>query len=136
MKKKTRQTAFPAVDAHIGARLRLKRLSLRWSRDTLAREIGVSHQQIYKYEVGENQVCLSRAIQLAKALGVSVAYFCEGLDVEDAPAGAAVPLLPEFLRTPGANTLVNAYAGLTRAASRRLVLSIARGALEIEGSVE
>jgi len=60
----------------------------------------------------------------------------QGLDVEDAPAGAAVPLLPEFLRTPGANTLVNAYAGLTRAASRRLVLSIARGALEIEGSVE
>lgn len=66
------------VDTHVGRRLRLKRTILGMSQDSLGKEIGVTFQQIQKYERGINRMGASRLFDFARALGVKVSYFFEG----------------------------------------------------------
>lgn len=66
------------VDIHVGRRLRLKRTILGMSQEAVGKEIGVTFQQIQKYERGINRMGASRLFDFAKALGVPVSYFFEG----------------------------------------------------------
>ncbi len=66
------------VDIHVGRRLRLKRTFLGLSQDTVGKKIGVTFQQIQKYERGINRMGASRLYDFAKAMGVQVSYFFEG----------------------------------------------------------
>lgn len=66
------------VDVHVGRRLRLKRTILGLSQEAVGKEIGVTFQQIQKYERGINRMGASRLFDFAKALGVQVSYFFEG----------------------------------------------------------
>src|SRR4051794_18368186 len=71
------------VDIHVGSRVRLRRTLLGLSQDKLARAIGVSFQQLQKYERGTNRISASRLYALSKVLGVGIAWF-----FEDAPSTA------------------------------------------------
>lgn len=66
------------VDVHVGRRLRLKRTILGMSQESVGKEIGVTFQQIQKYERGINRMGASRLFDFAKALGVPIQYFFEG----------------------------------------------------------
>lgn len=66
------------VDIHVGRRLRLKRTILGLSQEAVGKEIGVTFQQIQKYERGINRMGASRLYDFAKALGVQVSYFFDG----------------------------------------------------------
>lgn len=66
------------VDVHVGRRLRLKRTILGLSQDAVGKEIGVTFQQIQKYERGINRMGASRLFDFAKTLGVPIQYFFEG----------------------------------------------------------
>lgn len=66
------------VDIHVGRRLRLKRTILGMSQESVGKQIGVTFQQIQKYERGINRMGASRLFDFAKALGVPVSYFFEG----------------------------------------------------------
>lgn len=66
------------VDIHVGRRLRLKRTILGLSQEAVGKEIGVTFQQIQKYERGINRMGASRLFDFAKALGVPVSYFFDG----------------------------------------------------------
>lgn len=83
------------VDIHVGSRVRLRRTLLGLSQDKLARAIGVSFQQLQKYERGTNRISASRLYALSKVLGVGISWF-----FEDAPstskrrAPAAEPRAP------------------------------------------
>lgn len=66
------------IDAHVGQRLKLRRGLLGWSQDKLAQAVGVSFQQVQKYENGANRVGASRLMNMSQILGVPVAYFFEG----------------------------------------------------------
>jgi transcriptional regulator with XRE-family HTH domain len=68
------------VDRHIGARLRQRRLELGLSPRRLAELVGVSYQQAYKYEAGVNRISAGRLHVTARALGVELGYFFEGLE--------------------------------------------------------
>jgi len=63
------------VDLHVGGKIRDRRKELRFSQADLGKEIGVSFQQLQKYEHGTNRVGASRLAAIAKALGVPVGYF-------------------------------------------------------------
>ena len=69
------------VDIHVGSRVRLRRTLLGLSQDKLARAIGVSFQQLQKYERGTNRISASRLYALSKVLGVGISWF-----FEDAPS--------------------------------------------------
>ncbi|WP_184438129.1 helix-turn-helix domain-containing protein, partial [Roseospira goensis] len=92
------------LDIHVGQRLRLRRTMLRRSQDSLARALGVSFQQVQKYERGTNRLGASRLFDVARCLGVPVSFFFEGLDpaaldrrdreVARAPLPAPVDVVP------------------------------------------
>ena len=66
------------VDVYVGRRLRLKRTILGMSQEAVGKQIGVTFQQIQKYERGINRMGASRLFDFAKSLGVNIAYFFEG----------------------------------------------------------
>ena len=78
------------VDVHVGRRLRLKRTILGLSQEAVGKEIGVTFQQIQKYERGINRMGASRLYDFAKALGVPVSYFFEGFGEYANEAGAVL----------------------------------------------
>lgn len=68
------------VDKHVGKRLRIRRSLLGLSQERLAEQVGVTFQQIQKYERGANRVSSSRLFQFSKVLGVPVDYFFDEMD--------------------------------------------------------
>ncbi|MCD8497914.1 MAG: helix-turn-helix domain-containing protein [Alphaproteobacteria bacterium] len=75
-KRKTKGTP-DNVDVHVGQRLRIRRSLLGMSQEKLAEAIGLTFQQIQKYERGTNRVSAGRLYQFSKILGVPIAYFYE-----------------------------------------------------------
>ena len=71
------------VDAHVGARVRARRKAIGMSQTALADAIGLTFQQIQKYERGFNRVSASRLFDVGRALGVPPAWFFEGLSDAD-----------------------------------------------------
>lgn len=67
------------VDVHVGARLRARRTLLGMTQEKLAETVGLTFQQIQKYERGTNRMGASRLFQFAKVLGTSVAFFFEDM---------------------------------------------------------
>ena len=76
------------VDRHVGRRMRERRVALGLTQQEMAELIGVTYQQAHKYEKGANRVAAGRLLQVARALGVEVGYFFEGLGAP-APGGGA-----------------------------------------------
>jgi transcriptional regulator with XRE-family HTH domain len=75
--KKVAARRATAIDAYIGARMRERRLALELSQDRLGKELGVSFQQIQKYENGVNRVSAARLFDICKALNVSLSSMFE-----------------------------------------------------------
>jgi transcriptional regulator with XRE-family HTH domain len=76
------------VDTHVGARVRLRRTLLGMSQEKLGNAIGLTFQQIQKYERGANRIGASRLFDIARVLDVPIQFFFEG--VPDEPQDAAV----------------------------------------------
>ena len=83
----TKGSADP-LDKYVGTRIRARRLGVSWSQTKLGEAVGVTFQQVQKYENGANRIGASNLFKASKALGVDVAYFYEGM--------------PEGLWKPGA----------------------------------
>lgn len=81
---------FRKTDVHVGRRLRHRRWMLGMAQRDLADAVGVNFQQIQKYESGANRICASRLWDIAKALGVPVSFFFEGLDSDEIIGGEGV----------------------------------------------
>lgn len=83
------------VDVHVGARIRLRRTLLGFSQDKLAQGLGLTFQQIQKYERGANRVGASRLYQLSRVLDVPVSYFFDDMPTTAGDARRAAPGLAE-----------------------------------------
>jgi transcriptional regulator with XRE-family HTH domain len=71
--------AKTSIDAHIGTRIRQRRLLLGLSQQKLAQRIGLAFQQVQKYETGASKVSPGRLIALSEALDVPLMFFFDGL---------------------------------------------------------
>ncbi len=80
------------ADQHVGRQIAMVRVQSDVSQAQLARAIGISFQQLQKYENGRNRVSASMLYEIAKALKVPVGRFFQGLPGHDAVNGEAVPL--------------------------------------------
>jgi transcriptional regulator with XRE-family HTH domain len=113
------------TDAEIGKRMRMRRLMLNMSQESLASNIGVTFQQVQKYEQGANRVGASRLAQIASVLDVSVGEFFESS--RTGPPGLNSPV--HLLAEPGAWRALKACARKpgprVRSCIARLVESIA-----------
>ncbi len=86
------------VDVHVGKRLRFRRTLLGFSQETLGKAVGVTFQQILKYEHGANRIGASRLYAFSRVLDVPVAYFFEDMPPEiSGKGGKSVPGLADAL---------------------------------------
>ena len=106
------------LDATVGSRIRVFRIHRRMSQTELAEQIGVTFQQVQKYEKGTNRIGASRLSRIATILGISIAELFETSDEE---AGDSA-LLFRLLAEPGALRVLKAY---TRTSDPRVRHSIA-----------
>ena len=72
------------IDTHVGNRIRLRRQLLGYSQEKLASLLGLTFQQVQKYEKGMNRVGASRLWDMGKVLGVPISFFFEDMDEETA----------------------------------------------------
>ena len=113
------------MDALVGSRLRSRRKQLRISQEKLGKEVGVSFQQVQKYENGTNRIGAGRLAEISKVLDVPVAYFFTGNSANTASDGERADTRA-ILSEPGANELLQAYAQIGSLALRNAVVRLAR----------
>ena len=122
------------VDAHVGSRIRLRRKLLGLSQQQLAERLGLTFQQVQKYERGVNRVSASKLYETAQVLGASVTHFFEGLDSEghsDGPAPAGEAAVTAFLMTPEGLELASLFPRIPKGRMRHQVLELVRTLSEV-----
>jgi transcriptional regulator with XRE-family HTH domain len=111
------------IDAHVGSRLRMRRMMLGMSQEKLGEAFGLTFQQVQKYEKGTNRMGSSRLQHAAHILQVSVPFFFEGAPgghalSETAPSPAYVN---EFVSNEGGLRLIKAFMRMPRPMRQRIV---------------
>lgn len=117
------------VDKHVGSRMRTRRLLAGLSQEKLGEALGITFQQIQKYEKGTNRISASRLQQASRVLGVPVEYFYEGgPQFDGTPAGfadgAATDYVSDFLMTNEGIQLMKAFVRIKDSAVRRRVIDL------------
>ncbi len=134
-KRKTKGTA-DTIDKHVGQQLRSRRSLLGLSQEKLADSIGVTFQQVQKYERGANRISASRLFSFSKILDVSIDYFYEGLpDNSDNTDSTTEPEqkalnkngLPEDLLSQKETIhLLRAYYSVDSESKRKVILKLVK----------
>ncbi len=104
---------FHPVDVHVGGMIRAHRRRLGMSQSQLADALGLTFQQVQKYERGSNRVSASKLFEIAEALELSISTFFEGLDRSDPEGTSMSGELIQFANMPGATKLMHAFRRLT-----------------------
>ncbi len=122
------------IDVEVGRRIRLQRIARGLSQTELGKELGVTFQQVQKYEKGVNRVGAGRLSRIASTLGVSVSALLGGSAAEEKEAAREGRLELQYLVVPGALRLVQAYAQVSQSELRRAIVELVeRIAAETKG---
>ena len=121
---KTKPKVATQTDVLIGNRLRARRPELHLSQSQLAAELGVSYQQVQKYEKGVNRVGAGRLIQIAAILQTAIAYFMGDVGAKKTGV-AAISNLSHFLATKDGVAIVEAMLDLNED-NHRAIIKLAR----------
>lgn len=113
------------VDLHVGVRIRMRRKELGVSQERLAESLGITFQQVQKYERGANRVSASKLWEIALALKTPVAYFYDGLGDRDATAGHR-EASQDFLLSSEGIELMAAFPRIVEPAIRRKIVELVR----------
>jgi transcriptional regulator with XRE-family HTH domain len=124
--------AAGAIDRHVGSRIRLRRLQVAMSQERLADTLGITFQQVQKYEKGTNRVSVGRLHQIATALEVPLSYFYPDATSAVAEAGGqeVADLVGEIAGTPEALSLLHAFRRIENRATRRRVVDLVQAPAE------
>jgi transcriptional regulator with XRE-family HTH domain len=120
-----------AVDTHVGSRVRMRRMMLSMSQESLGDALGVTFQQVQKYEKGANRISASRLQHISRILQVPVPFFFEG-----APGGApgmeeTPSYMREFLASSDGLALMKAFTRIQNAKLRRLIVGLVEDCAEL-----
>src|SRR5215467_1596387 len=126
-----RKKAPNPIDQHVGSRVRMRRLMLAMSQEKLGAALGLTFQQVQKYEKGTNRIGASRLQQISQILQVPVAFFFEGAPhlsegtfkggVENAPSPTYVS---DFLATSDGLALTKAFMRIPDPKLRRRIVDL------------
>ncbi len=120
------------IDQHVGARIRERRKSLKMSQEKLAEHLGLTFQQVQKYERGFNRVSASKLYEIARALRSSISYFFEHLADPQVTPEFGVAETPgaefrhDFIMTPEGLELAENFPRISRRKVRRQVLELVK----------
>ena len=127
------ERAANAVDRRLGQRVRTRRLEIGMSQERLAELLGVTFQQVQKYEKGVNRIAASRLFDIADALDMSIARFFEGIGGGRTGKGAPEDqegFVHDALATPEGMQLVALFASIKNQKVRRRVVELVRALAE------
>lgn len=126
-----------AIDSYVGARIRTRRQLLGMSQERLAEQIGVTFQQVQKYEKGINRIGASRLQRIAEVLHTSPSFFFQQSESEplslqglDLP-GSADPVA-EFLRTKEGLVLNRAFLKIADPDIRETIIALVKAMAQAE----
>lgn len=116
------------VDLHVGARLRMRRKALGLSQTAVAKAVGLTFQQLQKYERGANRISASKLFAMAAVLSVSANWFFDGLpdpvasegEMKDGAEANARPILA-FLMSPEGLELARLFPAVPKTARRQIL---------------
>jgi transcriptional regulator with XRE-family HTH domain len=128
------------VDTHVGSRVRMRRMLMGMSQEKLGESLGLTFQQVQKYEKGVNRIGASRLFALAQVLGVSVQYFYDELNANhSAPMTAtgfserpADTYVVEFLASREGLELNKCFVKITDPKVRRTIIDLVRSLANAE----
>jgi transcriptional regulator with XRE-family HTH domain len=117
------------IDKHVGSRVRMRRMMLNMSQEKLGDALGLTFQQVQKYEKGTNRIGASRLQQIAHILQVQVSFFFEGAPhvpgqtagMNEAPSPAYVS---DFLATSDGLSLTKAFMRIKNSKLRRRIVDL------------
>jgi transcriptional regulator with XRE-family HTH domain len=117
------------TDKHVGSRLRMRRRMLSMSQEQLGDALGLTYQQVQKYEWGANRIGASRLQQISHILQVPVAFFFEGAPNVSAPHsshGSALSMaqIDEFVSDLNGLRLIGAFMRIDNVAVRRRIVML------------
>jgi transcriptional regulator with XRE-family HTH domain len=117
------------VDKYVGSRVRMRRIMLGMSQEKLGEALGLTFQQIQKYEKGTNRVGASRIQQISEILQVPVSFLFEGGPTATAGAegggeGTSPSYVSDFLATSEGLALTRAFTRITDAKLRRSIVDL------------
>ena len=122
------------VDLYVGGRVKMRRKFLGMSQEALAMIIGLTFQQVQKYERGANRISASKLFEMSQALKVPVTYFFEGFGDRDNNAlraeSPAERAIHSFLTTSEGIALAEAFPRIRSAKQRRCILELVRALAE------
>jgi transcriptional regulator with XRE-family HTH domain len=126
------------IDKHVGSRVRMRRMMLSMSQEKLGGALGLTFQQVQKYEKGTNRIGASRLQQISHILQVPVAFFFEGAPSfhpqSDAIGEAPSPsYVADFLATSDGLALTKAFMEIKEPKLRRRIVDLVE---EIAGREE
>lgn|SRR5262249_1005705 len=110
------------IDRQVGNKVRMRRLMLGWSQEKLAEALGLTFQQVQKYERGISRISASRLQHMATALQVPIEFFFDG--VPQSKATTTVPDLSEFLATLEGLSLIKAFMAIQKPTLRRRIVDL------------
>jgi len=111
------------TDRHVGSRIRARRLATGLSQEKLGEALGVTFQQVQKYEKGTNRVGAGRLLEVSSILGVPVSYFYEGMET-DARRTPGEPSATGILDTPEGHRLAKAFMAIKDPALAKKVVEL------------
>ncbi len=118
------------IDKHVGSRVRMRRLMLGTSQETLGNKLGITFQQVQKYEKGTNRISASRLQAICEVLQVPVSFFFEGAPQiagrawKDAEAPASPAYVTDFLTHSDGLALVKAFTQIDDPSLRRSIVRL------------
>ena len=128
------------IDIHVGTRVRLRRQVLKMSQEKLGDQLGVTFQQVQKYERGANRVGASRLWKMSQVLDVPVGFFYDGLDEMGGSNEFAeddqMPIVYDFINSTDGVNLAKAVSQIKNKAVRRQILELARSLAKDSASQE
>ena len=117
------------IDVHVGSRVRLRRTLLGMSQEKLGEAIGLTFQQVQKYEKGTNRVGASRIQQIAEILQIPVSFLFEGgpsgtMNADGSIEGPSPSYVSDFLATSEGLALTRAFTRIGDAKLRRSIVDL------------
>jgi transcriptional regulator with XRE-family HTH domain len=117
------------IDRHVGSRVRMRRMMISMSQEKLGDALGLTFQQVQKYEKGTNRIGASRLQQIADSLQVPVSFLFEGAPsvgqpTTEAAAAASPAYVHEFLATAEGLALCRAFVQVLDPPLRRRILDL------------
>ena len=126
-----RGTGIPnPIDVHVGKRVRMRRLFLGMNQETLANRLGLTFQQVQKYEGGANRVSASRLSAMADILGVPISFFFGDLQADDGEGSSPEREARERMERPETIELVRLYYAIPDLRVRQQFLEMIKAVAE------